>query len=91
VENAAYPQGSCAETGAISAMIAAGENRIVEIVVIGDGASLVSPCGGCRQRIREFSALETRVHIAGPNGIRASFTIEELLPFSFGPDNLSAR
>jgi cytidine deaminase len=91
VENAAYPQGSCAETGAISAMIAAGENRIVEIVVIGDGASLVSPCGGCRQRIREFSGLETRVHIAGPDGIRASFTIEELLPFSFGPDNLSAR
>jgi cytidine deaminase len=91
VENAAYPQGSCAETGAISAMVAAGETRIAEILVLGDGEGLVTPCGGCRQRIREFAPAETPIHIAGPDGVRRSFTLGELLPFSFGPDNLSAR
>ena len=90
VENAAYPQGACAETGAISAMVAAGETRIVEMVVIGDGEGLVTPCGGCRQRIREFAAGDTPIHIAGPAGIRRRFTLDELLPFSFGPDNLRA-
>ena len=91
VENAAYPVGTCAEAGAISAMLAAGESRIAEIVVMGEGENLVTPCGGCRQRIREFAAGDTPIHIAGPEGIRRSFTLEELLPFSFGPDNLSAR
>ena len=88
VENAAYPQGACAETGAIAAMAAAGESRISEILVVGDGDALVTPCGGCRQRIREFAGGDTPIHIAGPEGIRRSFTLEELLPFSFGPDNL---
>ena len=91
VENAAYPVGSCAEAGAISAMLAAGESRIAAIVVMGEGENLVTPCGGCRQRIREFAASDTPIHIAGPEGIRRSFTLEELLPFSFGPSNLSAR
>ena len=91
VENAAYPVGTCAEAGAISAMLAAGESRIAQIVVMGEGENLVTPCGGCRQRIREFAAGDTPIHIAGPEGIRRSFTLEELLPFSFGPDNLSAR
>ena len=91
VENAAYPVGSCAEAGAISAMLAAGESRIAAIVVMGEGENLVTPCGGCRQRIREFAASGTPIHIAGPEGIRRSFTLEELLPFSFGPSNLSAR
>ncbi len=90
VENASYPQGACAETGAISAMLAAGETRIAEMVVIGEGAGLVTPCGGCRQRIREFASGDTPIHVAGPEGIRRSFTLDELLPFSFGPDNLSA-
>ncbi len=90
VENASYPQGACAETGAISAMVAAGEPRIAEMVVIGEGAGLVTPCGGCRQRIREFASGDTPIHVAGPEGIRRSFTLDELLPFSFGPDNLSA-
>jgi len=88
VENAAYPQGACAETGAISAMLAGGENRIAEIVVIGDGEGLCTPCGGCRQRIREFAASDTPIHIAGTEGIRRSFTLDDLLPFSFGPENL---
>ena len=91
VENAAYPVGTCAEAGAVSAMLAAGESRIAEIMVMGEGENLVTPCGGCRQRIREFAAGDTPIHIAGPEGIRRSFTLEELLPFSFGPDNLSAR
>ena len=91
VENAAYPVGTCAEAGAISAMLAAGESRIAEIVVMGEGDNLVTPCGGCRQRIREFATGDTPIHIAGPEGVRKSFTLEELLPFSFGPHNLSAR
>lgn len=88
VENAAYPQGACAETGAISSMVAAGESRIAEMVVVGEGDLLVTPCGGCRQRIREFASPDTPIHIAGPEGVRRTFTLDELLPFSFGPDNL---
>ncbi len=88
VENASYPQGNCAETGAIAAMARAGEREIAEILVIGGGEGLVTPCGGCRQRIREFAAPTTPVHVAGPEGVRRRFTLEELLPFSFGPDNL---
>jgi len=90
VENAAYPQGACAETGAIAAMVAAGRTRIAEILVVGDGDLLCTPCGGCRQRIREFAAPQTPVYVAGPEGVRRSFTLEDLLPSSFGPDNLSA-
>ena len=88
VENAAYPQGSCAEAGAIAAMALAGERKIVEIVVVGDGEDLCTPCGGCRQRIREFADAATRVHVAGLAGVRASFALEELLPQSFGPGHL---
>jgi cytidine deaminase len=90
VENAAYPQGACAETGAIAAMAAAGNRRIAEILVIGDGEALCTPCGGCRQRIREFADPATPIHIAGPEGVRRTFTLGELLPESFGPDHLSA-
>ena len=88
VENAAYPQGACAETGAISSMALAGDRRIAEILVIGDGEALCTPCGGCRQRIREFAAPETPIHIAGPEGVRRTFTLAELLPEAFGPDHL---
>ncbi len=88
VENAAYPVGACAEAGAISAMIAGGARAIRAIVVIGDGAELVTPCGACRQRIREFAAPETPIAIAGPEGVRARFSLAELLPASFGPANL---
>jgi len=88
VENAAYPQGACAEAGAIAAMARAGRRAITEILVIGDGEGLCTPCGGCRQRIREFAAPTTPVHIAGLQGVRASFTLEELLPHAFGPEHL---
>jgi cytidine deaminase len=88
VENAAYPAGTCAEESAIATMIAAGERRIAAILVLGDGARLVTPCGACRQRIREFGAPDTPVHVAGPDGVRSTFTLDDLLPCAFGPDNL---
>ena len=88
VENAAYPQGSCAEAAAICAMATAGERRIAEICVIGDGEALCTPCGGCRQRIREFSDEATLIHVAGPEGVRRTFRIADLLPESFGPGHL---
>ncbi|MDE3177424.1 MAG: cytidine deaminase [Pseudomonadota bacterium] len=88
VENAAYPQGACAETGAIAAMALAGRRRIAEVVVVGGGAGLCTPCGGCRQRLREFAGPDVVIHVAGPQGLRASFTLAQLLPQSFGPENL---
>lgn len=88
VENAAYPAGSCAEQGAVSAMILGGDTKIREIVVMGDGENLVSPCGSCRQRIREFGTPDTRVHICDRNGVRKTMSLAELLPVSFGPENL---
>ncbi|NMM43271.1 cytidine deaminase [Rhodospirillaceae bacterium KN72] len=92
VENAAYPVGSCAEAGAISAMVAAGGHRIKAIAVSGGNGTadepLCTPCGGCRQRIREFAEPATPIHICGPNGLRKTFTLGELLPESFGPENL---
>ncbi len=88
VENAAYPSGACAEQGAISAMIAGGGRAIAALVVHGEGEELVTPCGACRQRIREFAKPETEIAIAGPEGIRARFSLATLLPASFGPANL---
>jgi cytidine deaminase len=88
VENASYPAGTCAEAGAIAAMVAGGERRIAEALVVGDGEALVTPCGICRQRLREFGAPDTQVHIADRNGVRATFTVDGLLPESFGPENL---
>ncbi|CAO3446179.1 Cytidine deaminase (EC 3.5.4.5) [Azospirillum argentinense] len=91
VENAAYPQGQCAEASAIGAMILAGDRSIRAIVVMGgqtgDGR-LCTPCGGCRQRLREFAKPDTPIHVCGPEGLRRTLTLEELLPHSFGPDNL---
>ena len=89
VENAALPQGSCAEAGAISAMVAAGEREIVEVLTVCDGTLPSTCCGGCRQRIREFAAGSTPVHAAGVDGLWFSTTLEELLPASFGPEHLN--
>ena len=91
VENAAYPNGVCAETSAISAMLQGGAKRIREIAVIGTGTKLVTPCGGCRQRIAEFAAPETLVHVCDPKGVRKTFTIAELLPAGFDKKNLGRR
>lgn len=89
VENAAYPLGLCAEAAAIGAMASAGGRRIVAIMVVGDGETLVTPCGGCRQRIAEFADPQTMVHVGGLRGVRASFRLAELLPAAFGPANLA--
>jgi cytidine deaminase len=91
VENAAYPEGTCAEAGAIAAMIMSGGRRITEAAVVGAGEALVTPCGGCRQKLREFGASDLIIHICDETGrIKRSFTLGELLPSSFGPDNLPA-
>lgn len=86
VENAAYPQGSCAEAGAIAAMVAAGGQRIVTIAVAGGGANKTracTPCGGCRQRIHEFSDDSTRIIVKDDDSEWHTFTVAELLPSSF--------
>jgi cytidine deaminase len=92
VENAAYPQGQCAEATAIGLMIASGDRQIMELVVVGGEAGsgvMCTPCGGCRQRIREFAAgPDTPIHVFDAGAFRQSFTLGQLLPFSFGPDNL---
>ncbi|WP_374377283.1 cytidine deaminase [Dongia sp.] len=89
VENASFPEGWCAETSAIGSMVTAGGQRIKEIAVIGEGEGLTTPCGGCRQRIAEFANADTPVYICGPEGVRKTFTLEDLLPASFGKDHLS--
>ena len=88
VENAAYPQSQCAEASAIGNLISQGYKKIVEIVVIGSGNKLCSPCGGCRQRLREFSKLEVPIHMCNVDGNIKTSTLGELLPDSFGPENL---
>ncbi len=87
VENASYPQGSCAETGAIAAMVAAGGRRIVAIAVAGgrEEPGDCTPCGGCRQRINEFADAKTRI-LARDRGAWRTFTMDDLLPASFHLD-----
>lgn len=86
VENAAYPVGTCAEAGAIAAMVAAGEKRIAELLVIGEGPRPPTPCGACRQRIAEFASADCLVHAADPGEVRAVFELGSLLPEAFALD-----
>ena len=88
VENAAYPQSQCAEATAIGNLVSQGYKKIIEIVVIGSGNMLCSPCGGCRQRLREFAKLDLPIHMCNINGHLKTSTLGELLPNSFGPENL---
>tara|TARA_B100001093_G_scaffold449121_1_gene455126 strand:- start:774 stop:1184 length:411 start_codon:yes stop_codon:yes gene_type:complete len=88
IENAAYPIGNCAEASAIAAMIASNGTKIKAIAVTGYGDLLCTPCGGCRQRIREFASLETPIIVGNEKEIKRIFTLSELLPSSFGPENL---
>jgi len=88
VENAAYPQGNCAEASAIAAMIAGGAKRITRIYVTGPGSAPVTPCGGCRQRIREFADLDVEIISHGVDGEPLVCTLDQLLPYSFGPEYL---
>ena len=82
VENGAYPQGACAESSAIGALVTAGGHRIEEVVVMAD-TELIVPCGGCRQRLSEFADADTPVHLSGPEGVRRTVTLAELLPLAF--------
>ncbi|MFD2648403.1 cytidine deaminase [Devosia albogilva] len=88
VENAAYPVGNCAEPSAIAAMLAGGGKRIRRIYVTGPGTVPVTPCGGCRQRIREFADLDVEVISHGVDGEPLVQTLGQLLPHSFGPEFL---
>jgi cytidine deaminase len=89
VENAAYPLGTCAEAGAVAAMVLAGGRQIVAVAIVGAGGGLVTPCGGCRQKLREFGGRDLIIHICDEHGsLRRSFSLQELLPYSFGPENL---
>jgi len=84
VENASYPEGWCAETSALGAMVAAGERTVTAVLVLADHPEPVTPCGGCRQRLAEFGTAETVVISAGPQGERARWRLGDLLPAAFG-------
>lgn len=89
MENAAYPQGWCAECSAISHLIMAGGKHIAEVAVLGNGDALCTPCGGCRQKIREFAKGDVKIHCCTEQGaLIRTYTLDELLPASFGPENL---
>jgi cytidine deaminase len=90
VENAAYPQGWCAETSALAAMVSAGGKRVRAVAVVAHSVLLTTPCGGCRQKLAEFAAADCPVYILGPRGVRRQFTLGELLPHGFGEAHLAA-
>ena len=91
VENAAYPQGLCAEAVALGTMVAAGGRRARALLVLGEGKQRVTPCGGCRQKLREFADGATPVLLADGAGVRQVLTLDELLPHGFGPAHLEMR
>ena len=88
VENASYPLGNCAEAAAITSMVLAGEKNIKMIYVMSQNDQGGSPCGGCRQRIREFSDVDTQVILCSPSGVQQRLLLTDLLPNSFGPEHL---
>lgn len=83
VENAASSEGTCAETGAIAAMVAAGETEVAEVAVVADAKVPITPCGGCRQRLAEFGGAGVPVVMATLKGARVTMTLGELLPLAF--------
>ena len=88
VENASYPEGHCAETAAIESMVLAGEKHIKMFYVMSQNDQGGCPCGGCRQRIREFSDIDTQVILCSPSGVQQRLLLADLLPNSFGPEYL---
>lgn len=88
VENVAYPEGTCAEAGAIAAMVAAGEKELVEVCVIADSPAPVPPCGGCRQKLAEFGARDVQVTLATTDGASITTTIGDLLPGAFDASHM---
>ena len=90
VENSAYPQGQCAEASAIGVLVAGGRTRVLEAAVIADSDAICVPCGGCRQRLREFAPPDAPIHLADLERVRRTTSLGELLPLSFGPEHLAA-
>ena len=88
VENASYPLGNCAEASAIASMVIGGEKKIKTIYVMTKNDEGGIPCGGCRQRIREFSDENTQIMMCSPDGVQQRINLSELLPNSFGPEHL---
>lgn len=88
VENVAYPEGTCAEAGAIAAMIAGGDTQIAEVFVIADSPSPVPPCGGCRQKIAEFAAQDVQVTLCTTDGAQKTLTVADLLPGLFSAEHM---
>ena len=88
VENASYPEGTCAETGAIAAMVAAGETELTEVAIIADSPAPISPCGGCRQRLAEFGGTDVVVLMATLDGKQKTSTLGALLPGAFASSSL---
>ena len=84
VENVAYPEGTCAEAGAIAAMVAAGETQLTEAYVVAGSDMPVTPCGGCRQKLAEFGAGDVAVTMATVAGVEQKTTLADLLPGAFG-------
>jgi cytidine deaminase len=82
---------TCAEAGAIAAMVAEGHKRIAEFLVVGGAGKIITPCGACRQRLREFAEPDVLVHCATPEGTRTTYSVAALLPASFGPGHLAER
>lgn len=88
VENIAYPEGTCAEAGAIAAMVAAGETRLTEVFVVADSPHPVSPCGGCRQKLAEFGTGDVVITMANLDGVEEKITLADLLPGAFGEHHM---
>jgi len=88
VENVAYPEGTCAEAGAIAAMVAAGHTEIAEVYVVADSPDPVPPCGGCRQKLAEFAQGSVRVTMATVSGKEKVVTVADLLPGAFGKGHM---
>ncbi len=88
VENVAYPEGTCAEAGAIAAMVAAGETAFTEAYVIAGSPTPVTPCGGCRQKLAEFGTGDVVVTMATVSGVEQKMTLSYLLPGAFGRAHL---
>ena len=83
VENSAFPQGMCAEAAAIGKMVTDGCTEIDEILVMADTKKPTTPCGGCRQRLMEFSKANTAVYLCNLEGFLEETTIGLLLPGAF--------
>lgn len=88
VENVAYPQGTCAEAGAIALMVASGETRIDEVLVVADSTAPTPPCGGCRQKLREFAGPGVKVTMTTLEGKSLTMSMEDLLPGAFSPAHM---